>query len=220
VVAGFLAGLGNGLLVSAGVLPLVATLAARELYRGLAWTVSGDTPVSNFPSGLTTFWMTPVAGVPKPLLALAVLFVLSYLVVHHTWVGRMLFAIGDNERAAVFAGVPVRSIELGLYAWSGLVAGFCGASLILKYGAAKPDAEKSLELLAIACVVLGGVRITGGAGHIAGTLVGIVTVSTLLAGLSTIASTWRDTISGAVLITVAIANEASARWALHKEIVR
>jgi rhamnose transport system permease protein len=212
VLAGALAGLGNGLLVTAGVLPLVATLATRELYRGLAWTLSGDDPVTRFPSALEAFWRAPVLGLPVSLWALALLLLISYIVVHHTAWGRMLFAIGDNERAARFAGVPLRSLQLALYTWSGLIAGLCGLGLVLKYGAAKADAERSLELLAIACVVMGGARVTGGAGHVAGTLLGIVTVCALLAGLSTVASAWRDTVSGAVLIAVALANEAGARW--------
>jgi ribose/xylose/arabinose/galactoside ABC-type transport system permease subunit len=212
VLAGVLGGLGNGLLVSLGVLPLVATLATRELYRGLAWALSGDDPVTRFPPGLGAFWARPVLGLPVSLWGLAALWLASYLVVHHTWMGRALYAIGDNERAARFAGVPVRSLELGLYAWAGFVAGLCGLGLVMKYGAAKADAERSLELLAIACVVMGGVRVTGGAGHVAGTLLGVVTVCALLAGLSRVASAWRDTVTGGVLIAVAVAGEAGARW--------
>jgi ribose/xylose/arabinose/galactoside ABC-type transport system permease subunit len=67
-------------------------------------------------------------------------------------------------------------------------------------------------LLAIACVVMGGVRVTGGAGHVGGVVVGIVTVVTLLAGVGRVASEWRDTACGAVLIAMALASEAGARW--------
>jgi ribose/xylose/arabinose/galactoside ABC-type transport system permease subunit len=212
ILAGLLAGLGNGMLVVLGVLPLVATLATRELLRGLALTLSGDNPVTRFPTELSDMWLSPILGLPLPLLALCMIFLMTYLLVHHTWMGRMTFALGDYERAARFAGVPVRRLKLGLYAWSGLVAGLCGAALVLKYGAAKADAEKSLELVAITCVVLGGVRITGGAGHVAGTLLGIITLFTLLAGLSSVASTARDILTGALLVVVAISNEAAARW--------
>jgi ribose/xylose/arabinose/galactoside ABC-type transport system permease subunit len=212
VVVGGLVGLGNGTLVNVGVMPLVATLATRELFRGLALSVSGDNPVTRFPPAATAFWQQSLLGVPLPLAVLAGLLVLTYLVVHHTWVGRMVFAIGDNEQAARFAGVPVRSIKLGLYGWCGLIAGLCGAALVMQYGTAKADAQPYLDLLAIACVVMGGIRITGGAGHVAGTLLGIVTVVALLAGMYQIASAWRDTLTGAVLVAVAVINEATARW--------
>jgi ribose transport system permease protein len=124
----------------------------------------------------------------------------------------MIYAIGDNEEAARFAAVPVRRIKLGLYAWAGLVAGLCGVAAVLKYGSARPDTDQTLELAAIACVVLGGVRVTGGAGHVAGTLLGIVTLMTLLAAVQRVAETWRDTLTGTLLLIVAIGNEAAARW--------
>jgi ribose/xylose/arabinose/galactoside ABC-type transport system permease subunit len=213
LLVGLLAGLANGLLVTAGILPLVATLATRELFRGLAWTISGDDPVRDFPSWVLQRWSQPILGIPPPLLLVALLALCTWLVVHHTWVGRWLFALGDNEQAARFAGAPRRRLQLALYAWSGLVAGLCGVTLVARYGAARPDAEVSLELLAITGVVLGGVRITGGSGHVAGVLLGVVTVAILLAGLSSAGSTWRDTITGAVLIAVALLNEGSMRLA-------
>jgi ribose/xylose/arabinose/galactoside ABC-type transport system permease subunit len=216
MLAGLLVGLGNGALVVAGVMPLVATLATRELFRGLAMTLSGDAPVNRFPPDLEAWWRAAPLGLPLPLVVLAGLLAVTYLAVHHTWVGRMVYAIGDNEEAARFAGVPVRRIKLGLYAWCGLVAGACGAALVMRYGAAKADAERSLELVAIACVVLGGIRVTGGAGHVAGTVLGIVTVATLVAGMNSIASAWRDTVTGSVLVAVAILNEAASHWAARR----
>ena len=213
ILTGFLAGLGNGAMVTAGVPSLIATLASRELFRGLAMALSGDNPVTRFPLELGDLWNEKIFKIPVTLFLLAGLFLVSYLVVHHTWMGRMLFALGDNERAARFAGVPVRRLKLGIYGWSGLVAGLCGAAIVCKYGSAKANAESSLEMVAIACVVLGGIRITGGAGHVGGTVVGIITVSTLMAGLGSIDATWRDMVMGGILVTVAIANETAARWA-------
>jgi ribose transport system permease protein len=216
VLTGLLAGLGNGGMVVAGVPSLVATLATRELFRGLASAMSGDSPVNRFPAQLGEFWRAAFLGLPIPLIGLTVLFLISYCVIHHTWIGRVVFAIGDNERAARFAGTPVRGITLGIYTWCGLVGGLCGTAEVCKYNAAKADAEKSLELTAIACVVLGGIRIAGGAGHVGGTLVGIITVAVLMGGLGSIDSTWRDMVMGAVLIGVALLNEAGARWGARR----
>src|SRR5258708_27997078 len=108
----------------------------------------------------------------------------------------MIFALGDNEEAARFAGLPVRRVKLALYAWSGLMAGVCGAAIIMRYGAAKADAEKSLELTAIACVVLGGVRITRGLGQFARALLSIVTIVRLPARLHYCNSSWRENMNG------------------------
>jgi ribose/xylose/arabinose/galactoside ABC-type transport system permease subunit len=193
VVVGLLCGLANSAFIVLGVLPLVATLATRELYRGLAFSLSGNNPVNRFPSALGTLWREEWFGQPLPLYGIAGLFVITYFAVHHTWVGRMTYALGDNEEAARYAGVAARGIKVLLYGWSGLVAGLCGAGLVMKYGAAKADAERTLELAAITYVVVGGVRITGGGGSVTGTLLGIVTVSVLLAWLDSALPTWRAT---------------------------
>lgn len=212
IAVGLGAGLCNGTLVAIGVMPLVATLATRELFRGLALSLSGSNPVADFPPWLAEVWNRAPLGIPIPLWIIGMAAVLAYLVVHHTWIGRSLYALGDNETAAQFVGLPVRSVKVGIYAAAGLAAGICGAGLVFSSGAAaKADSEKSLELTAIACVVLGGVRITGGAGHVPGTMLGIVTMVALLSGLTDVAPNWRDTITGGLVIAVAIGNEAAQR---------
>lgn len=211
--AAVLAGALNGGLVLAGVYPLVATLATAELFRGFAAALSADRPVSRFPPALETLWRTDRAGLPLPVYGIAVVFMLMYLLVHQTWLGRILFALGDNERAARFAGLPVRRTKLGLYLCSALVAGVCGLTSVMEYGTAKAEADKSLELVAITCVVLGGVRITGGAGNVAGTLLGTLTLAALWNGLQDLAADWRETLIGVLLLAVAVTNETAARLA-------
>jgi rhamnose transport system permease protein len=217
VAGGLLAGLLNGSLVALGVVPLVATLATREMFRGLAFSVGGEAGVPRLPTVLQDFWEAPVLGLPLSAVGIGVLFVLAWVVVHHTWVGRMVYAVGDNEIAARFAGVPVRRLKLGLYAAAGLLGGVCGAAVVLRDGAAKADAGKALELMAITCVVLGGVRITGGSGHVAGAMLGTVTVVTLTAALNVSLANQlanrRDMVLGGLLIAVAVCNEAARRWA-------
>jgi rhamnose transport system permease protein len=208
-----LAGFLNGALVTVGVMPLVATLATRELFRGLAFTLSGDTPVTLFPRVLRWIWRTPFLGVPLSVYLLSFLALSTYVAVHHTRFGRMLFAIGDNETAARFATLPVRRVKLALYAWAGLIAGVCGAAVVMHFDSAKADYGQSLELTAIACLILGGQRITGGSGHVGAALMGIVTVVALQAYLQQAAATWRDTIMGGLLLVVALGNEAAARRA-------
>jgi ribose/xylose/arabinose/galactoside ABC-type transport system permease subunit len=216
--AGLAAGLASGLLVAVGVVPLVATLATRELFRGLATAVSGGEPVSGLPAALEDWWRVGAWGRPLPLFVFAALAFLTYAVVHHTWVGRMVFAVGDNEEAARFAGIPVRRLKLALYAATGLAAGLCGAADVMHHRAAAVNVHQTLELTAIACVVLGGVRVTGGYGHVGGTLLGIVTVVVLLAGLSGAWPTGRDMALGALVVAVAVGNEAARRAAARRNL--
>jgi rhamnose transport system permease protein len=216
VLAGLVAGLLNAGLVVIGVMPLVATLATRELFLGLAKTLVGGTTGFGMPRTLTRAWDTPVLGVPWQLLALTGLALVTYLVVHHTWFGRMIYAVGDNEVAARFAGLPVTRLKVVLYAWCGLVSGWCGAALVMYYGSATANAGQSLELTAIACVVLGGVSILGGSGGVPGTLLGTLTVAVLWTSLYLQAPTWRDTVLGGLIILIAVVNEAARRWAARQ----
>jgi ribose/xylose/arabinose/galactoside ABC-type transport system permease subunit len=209
--AGLVAGLVSGALVTLGVIPLVATLATRELFRGVATAISGGDEVKGLPLALEHIWTMSLGPVPLPVIVFVILAFVAYAVVHHTWMGRMVFAVGDNEPAARFAGVPVRRLKLGLFATSGLLAGLCGAADVLHTRAASVDLNRNLELTAIACVVLGGVRVTGGRGHVAGTLLGIATVTVLVEALTGVGPTVRDMALGVLVIGVAVAGEAARR---------
>src|SRR5581483_11712307 len=158
---GLACGVLNGGLVLTGINPLVVTLATLAVFRGLAYGVSGQQSVSEFPPRLGEWWEANLCGIPHPLWIILIVFALGYVFLHHTWIGRMLFAMGDNARAARFAGVPIKSLTFGLYAASGLVAGLVGLTTVMKSLAAPPSQGEEMELRAIACVVLGGVRITG-----------------------------------------------------------
>jgi ribose/xylose/arabinose/galactoside ABC-type transport system permease subunit len=123
----------------------------------------------------------------------------------------MLYAMGDNPRAARFAAIPVRSLTFTVYTLGGLIAGVAGLLSILATRAAPSIQGEGIELTAIACVVLGGARITGGAGHMAGTFLGTLTLIILLEGVTRIQAEWRPLSTGLFLIAVAVANEGLAR---------
>jgi rhamnose transport system permease protein len=215
---GLACGVANGLLVLAGIPPLVVTLATLGVFRGLAYGVSGAHLVDDFPESLGDWWEANWLGFPRPLWLYLAVFALGYVALHHTWMGRMLFAIGDNLRAARYAGVPVRTLTFGLYALSGVVAGLVGLTAVLKSLAAPANLGEGMELTAITCVVLGGVRITGGSGHLAGALLGTATLITLLEGMARIPGEWRPLCTGVLLVVVAVANESLLRWRVRQSV--
>jgi rhamnose transport system permease protein len=220
VLAGLGAGLVNGLVILLGINPLVVTLATLAVFRGLAYGVSGEQPVRDFPDALRHWWTGSFAYLPHPVWVLLIAFVVLYVFLHHTWMGRMLYAIGDNPRAARYAAVPVRSLTFSLYAVSGFLAGLVGLNSICEFSSARADEGENLELQAIACVVLGGVRITGGSGHLAGTLLGTLTLAGLLEGMVRVDTRWRPLLTGVFLIVIAVANESLARLRLSWEAAR
>lgn len=226
VLVGAMAGSVNGLLVTMGIVPLLATLATMALYAGLAMALSEGVRVTGFPATFSQLGQGDVAGLPNQILLLAMACLLMGLLVHGTRFGRYLFAIGDNRRAAEFAAVPVRRVEGWLYALNGLLAGLVAVWYTARRGAAVADAGTGLELQTIACVVLGGTRVTGGSGSIGRTMLGLGVLANLEIGLRlwgnqpivlpgtslsfVLNANTRLFVVGLLLITVAVLNERLA----------
>jgi rhamnose transport system permease protein len=172
LLAGGAAGALNGLFVArVRVHPLIVTLATLAAFRGIAEGISGGRPISGFPAGFTALGQNNLA---------AALFLggaaLTALALARTPLGLWLAAIGHNEEASRFAGVPVDRIRLGLHALSGLVAAAAAVLFVARRNTAKADIGTGIELDVIAMVVLGGTSIFGGRGTIAGTVLGVLVI--------------------------------------------
>jgi rhamnose transport system permease protein len=226
VLAGTTAGTLNGALVALGIAPLVATLATMACFSGLALALSGGERITGFPTRFARMGQGDVLGVPCQLWLLALVSLFWGVLLHHSRMGRALYAIGDNRTAAVFAALPVRRRLWSLYALNGLLAGVVALSYTSRGGAAVPNAGQGLELQVIAAVVLGGTSATGGSGGIGRTLLGVTILAHLEIGLRLLGNVAlhlpgtgltmvlnansRLVIIGILFITVAVLNERLA----------
>lgn len=224
ILTGLAAGAFNGGVSSfLNIPPLVVTLATMTLFRGLAFGLSEASNISNFPANF--LWISQgdlfefpagEAGpvfFPVPLLALIVVVVLGHVLLRHAWVGRYTECVGENPTAARFAAVPVNKLLFALYAASGLVAGIAALFFTAQYGTAKADAGTGLELEAIACVVIGGTRISGGQASVLGSLLGLLIIGMLRYGLELAGMPMQYIVIvvGFLLIATAVLNEWMAR---------
>ncbi|QDU59208.1 Autoinducer 2 import system permease protein LsrD [Planctomycetes bacterium Pan216] len=207
VLTGFLAGSFNGVLALVGIAPLVATLATMALYAGIALALCGVQPVSGMPAGFTILGQGSLGVIPLQLFYFAIATIIFYVLVHHTVFGRYLYAMGDNRLAARFAAVPVRGMEWAVYALSGTMAGLVAVAYTARGGGIRADTTQGMELVVIACVVLGGTRVTGGAGGIPRTLLGIAIIANLEIALGFLGGT-RLTLPG---LNVSFAIDAHSR---------
>lgn len=166
-----------------GLPPFLVTLAGMFFARGLAFLVSMDPigidhPVFDWIAGDLGFSLTlPVLGeawVPAIALLFLSLVAAGVLVGRATSFGRNVLAMGGDRQAALLMGVPLGATTLALYALSGLCSGLGGVTTALIDSAGKPNVGAGLELEAIASVVIGGTLLTGGVGHVAGTLLGVL----------------------------------------------
>ncbi len=182
LVVGALAGLFNGLLVTRLGLPsLVVTLGTLALYRGAAYIVLGERGISSYPNAFTQFGFGDIPGtlIPWTFLIFAVLAIVVGVMLHSSWVGRQLYAIGANKEAARYAGVAVARIKLLLFVVSGLIAALAGIIFTARFATSRADNAVGFELDVITVVLLGGVDIFGGRGSLLGVLLALFTVAAL-----------------------------------------
>ncbi|HEY1944156.1 MAG TPA: ABC transporter permease [Roseiarcus sp.] len=185
VAVGGLAGFANGLLITrVKVPPLIMTIATLALYRGLAEGVSQAHSVRGYPEWFFFVGQGQWLGVPTQLWILVAAIAVSGVALDRTTFGRALYAIGANETAARFSGLPVDRIKLIVYSLSGLMAGLSAYVLVSRVTTTRSDMGIGYELDVIAAVVLGGTSIFGGLGTIWGTVIGLVMIQLLKNGLA------------------------------------
>jgi rhamnose transport system permease protein len=208
VVMGALGGLLNGVLVTRARLPsLVVTLGTLALFRGLASIVLGPRAISNFPAQFTAFGFGNVPGtpVPWPLVVFAVLASLVGVLLHRTWLGRYVFAIGKNQSAARYSGVPVARLKTSLFVLSGVFSALAGIVLTSRLSSARADAAQNMTLAVVTAVLLGGVNIFGGSGTVPGVVLAIFTLAVLQNALRLAdVSTELQSISVGLLLIVSV----------------
>jgi len=177
--------------------PFIITLAGLYLGRGLCYVVSIDTIAIN-----NSFFQAAAHSQiklldnsfisPSVVIALVVIAAGAY-VLRFTRFGRTIYAIGGNEQSALLMGLPVTRTKIGIYALSGFCSALAGVVFTFYTLSGYALDGKGMELDAIATVVIGGTLLTGGAGSVFGTVVGVLvygTIQVLIVFQGTLNSWW------------------------------
>ncbi len=203
--AGLGAGMG-GLIHFFRLPPFLITLAGMFLARGAGFWISTESV--GISHGLFArisgyeLVLGPVVFPANALFLLAVMLA-GYVVAQHTRFGRTLLAIGGNEQSALLMGLPVGPAKVAVYAVNGLCAAVAGIVATLYTGSGNPSMGLGLELDAIAIVVIGGTLLTGGRGHMLGTLLGVLIFGTIQAAIlfdGRLSSWWMRIVVGGLLL--------------------
>lgn len=213
--AGILAGCCNGLLITRmRVPPLITTLATLALFRGIAEGLSQARSVRGYPEWFFFLGQGEIAGIPVQVIILVVMAALFWFLLAKTTLGRSLYAIGSNEVAARYAGIPVDRIKVLAYGLSGLMSGLAAVIFVSRVSTTRSDMGSGLELDVIAAVVLGGTSIFGGRGTIVGTILGFLLIGLLKNGLALTGVKGDATIVviGLVLILAILASNLAERY--------
>jgi ribose/xylose/arabinose/galactoside ABC-type transport system permease subunit len=241
LIAGVPAGLVNGVLIARlRVPPVIGTLGMYGIARGAGFILSGGQPVSiqvrglgqigngylvyyypevgftllNPPPGLQGVQLRQIVGIlPHPLTLVILLAVASWFVLAHTRFGQHTYAIGGNAEAALRAGIPVRRHTIGIYLLSAVLAAVAGLLYCTRFTNGAANAGDALLLDSIAAVVIGGASLFGGAGTIAGTVIGALIIAVIQNGLVILAINpfWQFVTVGVVIILAVLVDQAKAR---------
>ncbi|MEM0897868.1 MAG: ABC transporter permease [Verrucomicrobiota bacterium] len=171
-------GLVHGLLITKLRLqPFVVTLCGLLIYRGLARVVASDTRQGfgneheAFKDAITDDRY--FGFIPAPFFIMLIIAVIAWVLLNRTVFGRQLIALGRNEEAAAFSGVPTVRIKISAYVISSFLAGVAAILFVSdQNGAAPAGFGNFFELWAIAGAVLGGCSLRGGEGSIVGVILG------------------------------------------------
>ncbi len=204
LVLGAALGAFNGLLVARYKMPsFMVTLATMAAYRGVAQVMVGAES-AKAPASLVGIDMATVPGTPLPVpfVLLGLFAVATGLLLHRTTFGRRLYAVGTNERAAFYAGVPTARVKAATFTISGAMAGLAGLVIVSRLGEARYDHGQGMEVDAIAAVVLGGASVSGGSGTVLGTVLALVLVALLRTdmGLANVSAEYQLAAVGALLV--------------------
>lgn len=210
LVCGTFAGFMNGwFIVRVGISPLIMTLATLALYRGLALGISQGRSARGYPEWFYHLGQGNVLGVPTQLWILLIASIVTAILLSRTIFGRTLYAIGNNELASRFSGLPVNRVKLLIYTFSGFMSALAGYIFVSRVTTTRSDMGTGLELDVIAAVVVGGTSIFGGRGSIAGTIIGVVLIQLLKNGLALTGVTGDSSVVviGIVLIGAVLVND-------------
>ena len=178
----------TGVIVAKGrVQAFIATLVMMLLLRGVTMVYTNGSPINTgFSDNADLFGWFGIGrplGIPTPVWIMAIVFLAAWYMLHHTRLGRYIYALGGNEAATRLSGI----IE------------------VARLSSAQPTAGTGYELDAIAAVVLGGTSLAGGKGRIVGTLIGALILGFLNNGLNLLGvSSYYQMIVKAVVILLAV----------------
>ena len=211
----------NGLLITRlNVAPFIATLGTLYVARGLALLSSDGRTFPNLvgkpefgTTGYDILGTGRLLGLPLSIWILVVVALAAAYLARFTPLGRHIFAVGGNERAAGLSGIRVSRVKMFVYMFSGFCAAIVGLVISSELMASHPATGESFELNAIAAAVLGGTSMSGGRGTISGTIIGAFVIGILSDGLVMmgVSSFWQMVIKGLVIVVAVVVDQAQRR---------
>ena len=204
LVLGGLYGTITGVIITNTTLPpFIVTYSMMQILRGATYVYTGGTTVRVDNRAFINLGTGYAFGfLPLPVVYLLIVFVIVFIVLNKTSLGRHIYAVGGNEKAAKFSGINVKKTRMFVYIFSGVMGALAGMVLCARSYSGNPLAGDGAEMDAIAACVLGGASMAGGYGFVGGTLIGALIIGLLNNGLNLmrIDSYWQIILKGIVIL--------------------
>ena len=203
VAAAALFGFINGVLISKfDMFPFVVTLSTQLIVRSIAQIISSGQAVSMAEPSFKAIYSGKFGPIPRPIIYLAIVVIIMYILMHWTRFGRYVYAVGGNVNAAIASGVSVFWTKTLCYTISGVLAGLAGIIFTSKTGSAQSNIGIGYETDAVAACVLGGTSFAGGISTAPGVLLGAIIIGCIYNGMNflRIDSYYQSLAKGVVII--------------------
>jgi ribose/xylose/arabinose/galactoside ABC-type transport system permease subunit len=185
LLVGALAGFFNGIIVAKGkVASFIVTLATLGIASGFTLLYTGARPIPVTDEAFLFLGQGKILGLPVPILIMAGVYIILWIVLTRTVFGTYIYAIGGNELATKLSGVGVDRYKVLIFTLGGVLAGLTGVVLVSRVGSGVPTLGSGYEIIAVTAVVLGGTSLFGGEGLIWGTLIGASITGIISNGLN------------------------------------
>jgi ribose transport system permease protein len=201
--AGAFYGTISGAIISSTNLPpFIVTFSMMSILRGISYVSTNAATIRIENEHFISIGTGYLGPLPLPAVYMIVILIGVFVLLNKSAMGRHLYAIGGNERAAVYSGINVRRIRLFTYIFSGIMSAVAGMTLAARSYSGNPVFGNGAEMDAIAACVLGGISMTNGTGHIGGTLVGALIIGIMNNGLNLMGvdSFWQQILKGIVIL--------------------
>lgn len=185
LLVGVIMGAINGVLIAKGKLPaFIATLGMMQIGRGLALLISGASPISGYSEFLVNLGGGFIFGISVPIIIMIFIYIIAYIVLKYTRLGRNLYAIGGNMESSRLSGINIDATLMSTYVISGFMSSIAAIILTGRLNTATPQAGMQYEMDAIASCVIGGASLSGGKGGVVGTFIGALIISVVRNGMN------------------------------------
>ncbi|TWT01936.1 ABC transporter permease [Planomicrobium sp. CPCC 101079] len=212
------------LVAKIGILPIIATLAMMNIFRGLNYTVSDGQWISSYqmPTSFVSIATSKIIGINTLVFIAIIIYIAAFYFINHTRTGRQIYAVGSNPESAKVSGINQTKILLIVYSIMGGLSGLSGVLWVSKFASAQGDTASGYELTVIAACILGGVSIAGGSGKISGVILGAFLLGILnnALPLMNVSPFWQMAIQGSIILIAVIINTLVKRGVDRNNLLR